>query len=160
MGRPDMAVWLWTEAIMQGKTIKLFKQPSGKGMQRDFTYISDIVDGIVAAVNLGSTFQIFNLGRGMPLPIEDTIRYIEQDTKRKANIKVEQMSAADVPATSCDITHAHEVLGYSPKVALKEGVGEFVRWYRKYKRENSTAYKSLKGVRGVKIYKDAVDFPY
>jgi UDP-glucuronate 4-epimerase len=160
MGRPDMAVWLWTEAIMQGKTIKLFKQPTGKGMQRDFTYISDIVDGIVAAVNLGATFEVLNLGRGMPLPIEDTIRYISEDTKRKPIIKIEQMSAADVPATSCDITHAHEVLGYSPKVTLKEGVGEFVRWYKGYKSDNTTTYKSLRRFHGVKVYKRALEFPY
>ncbi|BCP55976.1 NAD-dependent epimerase [Kaistia sp. 32K] len=131
-GRPDMAPWLFTSAILDGRPISVFNH--GR-MQRDFTYIDDIVAGVLGAVDRtpepGET-RIFNLGNNQPVPLMDFIATIERATGRKAEIRFEPMRKADVEATFADIQLSADTLGFQPKTSIDEGMDRFVEWYRGY----------------------------
>ena len=100
--------------------------------QRDFTYVSDIVDGIIAASELGSQLEVFNLGNTRPEKVSALIHLLEEGLGRKANITQATISAGDVPITFADVSHARELLGYNPQVSLAEGVSRFLAWYAEY----------------------------
>jgi len=132
LGRPDMAYFGFTNAILAGKKITEFRNADGTELQRDFTYITDIVQGVVAASRRASKLEIFNLGNTRPERVSTLIRLIEQGLGKKANQTTAPITAGDVPMTFADVSHAREVLGYEPKVSLASGVRHFLLWYSAY----------------------------
>lgn len=129
MGRPDMAYYSFTKKIIEGKPIPVFNH--GK-LSRDFTYVTDIVDGIVRSLQVDFDYEIVNLGRGEPQELMDFIKTIEHAVGKKAIIEFSGMSKGDVLTTYADISKARGLLGYEPKVSLQEGITKFVEWYKKY----------------------------
>jgi len=132
IGRPDMAYFSFTQDILQGKPLTEYRKADGTELQRDFTYVSDIVDGIIAASELGAPLEVFNLGNTHPEKVSTLIHLLEEGLGRKANISQAPISAGDVPITFADVSHARELLGYSPQVTLAEGVAHFLTWYAEY----------------------------
>ena len=130
MGRPDMAYYSFTKNIMEGKPIKVFNH--GK-LSRDFTYIDDIVDGVVGCLAVhGHSFEILNLGRGEPQELMTFIRTIESALGKDAKLEFVDMAKGDVLTTYADVTKARTLIGYNPKVSLKEGIARFANWYKSY----------------------------
>ena len=130
-GRPDMALFLFTDAILNDRPIKVFGQGD---MRRDFTFIGDIVAGVVAALDRNLEFEILNLGRGKPEELLDFIRQIEETLGREARKEMLPMQPGDVRQTHADVSRARELLDYSPSVTIAEGIPRFVSWYRQYYR--------------------------
>lgn len=128
-GRPDMAAFLFAEAIRQGKPIKVFNY--GK-MKRDFTYIDDIIDGVIASIEKEIDFEIFNLGNNKQENLEDFISIIENRIGKKAKKKYLPIQPGDAPATWANINKAKKILGYKPKIKIEEGLKNFVEWYKEY----------------------------
>ncbi|MGO8763078.1 MAG: NAD-dependent epimerase/dehydratase family protein [Desulfobaccales bacterium] len=130
-GRPDMAMWLFTEAMLQGKPIKVFNY--GK-MQRDFTYIDDIVQGVVAALMAPGldVYEIINLGNHRAEELLKVIGILESELKIKADQKLLPIQPGDVPATYADIARAREKLGFEPLTPIEVGIPRFVQWYLDY----------------------------
>jgi len=130
-GRPDMALFLFTKAILENKPIKVFNQGQ---MKRDFTYVDDIISGIMASLDKVSDlgYEIFNLGCADPVNLLDFIKTIEENLGKKAKKEFLPLQPGDVPNTYADISKAQKLLGYQPKIKIKEGVGKFIDWYRKY----------------------------
>jgi UDP-glucuronate 4-epimerase len=128
-GRPDMAMWLFTEAMSQGRPIQVFNY--GK-MQRDFTYIDDIVQGVVAAMQADGLepYEIFNLGNHRCEELMHLIELIENELGVEAEKEMLPMQPGDVPATYADVDRAREKLGYEPTTPIDVGVPKFVQWYR------------------------------
>ena len=126
-GRPDMAYFLFTESIMQGKPIQVYHD--GK-MQRDFTYIDDIIQGTAAALELDASFEIFNLGNHQPVEILHLIKLIENKTGKKAVIEFKPMQPGEVLITYADISKAKARLGYHPRIKIEEGIPLFAKWFR------------------------------
>ena len=126
MGRPDMAYYSFTKNILEGKPIEVYNY--GK-VSRDFTYIDDIVDGIVACMTVKFDYEILNLGRGQPYSVGQFISIIEKETGKKAIKKMMPMAKGDVLITYADTSKAKSLLGYNPKVSLEEGIQKFVEWF-------------------------------
>ncbi len=126
--RPDLAIHKFTELALLGKPIELF----GDGMSlRDYTYISDIVDGIVAVTTMENlNYQIFNLGNGHPIKLLDMIHALQSNLNIELQIMYKDMQAGDVDQTHADISKASKYFHYSPKISLQEGVRRFVAWYK------------------------------
>jgi UDP-glucuronate 4-epimerase len=128
-GRPDMAPFLFTDAISKGQPIKVFNNGV---MQRDFTYIDDIVSGVLGALTHPRGFQIYNVGKGEPTGLMDFIHTIEQSLEKTAILDLQPLQPGDVASTWADISKAHDDFGYAPKTSVAEGVPQFVDWYRGY----------------------------
>ena len=130
-GRPDMAYWLFTEAMLKGQAIKVFNHGD---MKRDFTYITDIVQGVKAALFADGLepYEIFNLGNNQPEQLMDMIQFLGEALGIEPQMEMLPMQAGDVPMTYADISHAQQKLNYSPTTDLKSGLSEFVEWYRAY----------------------------
>ncbi|MBI5794202.1 NAD-dependent epimerase/dehydratase family protein [Candidatus Uhrbacteria bacterium] len=128
-GRPDMALFLFTEAILKGNPIQVFG--FGK-MQRDFTYIDDIVSGIIASIDKNYDDEVFNLGCGRTEELMDYISMVETATGKKSEKEMLPMQPGDTTKSSADISKAKKMLGYAPKTTIKDGVPRFVSWYREY----------------------------
>lgn len=128
-GRPDMAYFQFTKAIMEEKPIQIFNH--GK-MRRDFTYIDDITHGIAAAIDLDAQLEIFNLGNHQPEELLHMVELIEQSVGKKAQKVFVSMQAGDVLETYADIEMSQQRLGYVPKTKLEEGIPRFVDWYKHY----------------------------
>jgi UDP-glucuronate 4-epimerase len=130
-GRPDMAMWLFTEAMLQGRPIKVFNY--GR-MQRDFTYIDDIVPGVLAALTVSGLepYEIINLGNNRAEDLGKVIALLERELKVTAQQNLLPIQPGDVPATFADIDRAREKLGFQPLTSIDEGVPRFVRWYLDY----------------------------
>jgi len=133
-GRPDMAPWLFTDAILKGEPISVFNHGN---MARDFTFIDDIVAGVVAAVDRiierpAQTAPVYNLGNSRPVALMDFIAEIEKATGRKAVKQFRDMPAADVERTAADVSLASRDLNFSPKTPLDVGIPIFVDWFRGY----------------------------
>jgi UDP-glucuronate 4-epimerase len=133
-GRPDMAYWLFTKAILEGHPIKVFNY--GK-MKRDFTYIDDIVEGTVKV--LDSTMngyqpphRVYNIGNSQPEQLETFIGLLENLLDRRAIRQNEPMAPGDVICTYADTSRLQRDFGYAPKVPLADGLKEFVSWYREF----------------------------
>ncbi len=124
--RPEMAIHKFTRQIQQGKEVKVYHE--GKS-QRDYTYIDDIVQGILAALDHPSQFEIFNLGNSQTVLLMDLIRLIETALGKEARLRLMPAQPGDVPITYADISRAREKLGYIPTIYIGEGVRRFVRWY-------------------------------
>ncbi len=126
-GRPDMAVYLFTDWIARGAPVRLF----GDGSQgRDYTYVTDTVSGIVAALDRPSTYRIYNLGNSNPQSNAHLIELIENELGKKAVIERLEYPSSDPPLTCADISRARAELGYNPQTPLQEGVRRFIAWYR------------------------------
>ncbi len=128
-GRPDMALFLFTDAILHDRPINVFNYGN---MRRDFTYIDDIVAGTVSAIEKPAPYEIFNLGNSDSTSLMDFIETIESELGMKAEKKMLPMQPGDVAETSADIAKSREILGFSPKTPLQEGIRAFIAWYRKY----------------------------
>ncbi len=129
-GRPDMAYWLFTEAMLAGETIKIFNNGQ---MGRDFTYIDDIVDGILAAAALPPTqadgfHRVFNLGNDQPEELMTLVGLLETALGIEAKKDFLGMQKGDVERTWADISLAKSLLGYSPKTSLAEGIAKTIAW--------------------------------
>ena len=133
-GRPDMAPWLFTEAIIKGEPIKVFNH--GK-MMRDFTYIDDIVEGIMRIQNVvpvgAVPYELFNIGNNQPIELMRFINAIESACGRVAQKIYLEMQPGDVPRTYADTSRLESIVGYKPAMEIEVGVTEFVHWYKKYK---------------------------
>jgi len=129
-GRPDMAPYIFTKNILEGKKIGIFGDGSS---QRDYTFIEDITDGIVSAMKKDIKFEIINLGDSKPVLLKDFIALIEKITGRKAIIENLPEQKGDMKATYADISKAKELLGYEPKVSIEEGMKKFIEWYKNEK---------------------------
>ncbi|MCA9370354.1 MAG: NAD-dependent epimerase/dehydratase family protein [Candidatus Peregrinibacteria bacterium] len=128
-GRPDMALFLFTDAILNDRSINVFGE--GK-QQRDFTYVDDIVSGVVASLDKNYENEVFNLGCGRQEELMDFIATVEKACGKEAKKNMMPMQLGDVPRTSADISKAKEMLGYSPKTPISDGVPKFVEWYKGY----------------------------
>lgn len=134
-GRPDMAYYSFAEAIYAGKSIPLFNH--GK-MERDFTYIDDIVDGIVASVDLqDGGAEIFNLGNHHPETLNTFVGLLEKYIGKEAVKEYLPMQPGDVPVTYADIQTSQEKLNFNPKTGLAEGLQKFVAWFLNQKKIQS-----------------------
>ena len=132
-GRPDMAPYIFMKAITEGRLIHVFNH--GR-MSRDFTFISDTVAGVKAAMGhtpVGEVpFAVYNVGNSSPVSLLDFIRSLENVTGRKADMRMEGMQAGDMQCTYADISLISEECGYSPKVGLDEGIARFYEWFKAY----------------------------
>lgn len=146
-GRPDMSLFLFAKNILEGKPIQVFNQ--GRHT-RDFTYIDDIVEGVlrasdqIAAPNLAwdsahpdpatsdAPFRIFNIGNNAPVPLGQYIEAIEAALGRKAIKEFLPLQPGDVPATYADVSELQKQVGYKPATSVKQGIEQFVRWYLDY----------------------------
>ena len=128
-GRPDMALFLFTEAILKKRPIEVYNYGE---MKRDFTYIDDVVDGTIKALERPAPFEIFNLGNSNTVGLLDFIGALEEELGEKAEKKMMPIQPGDVPATSADIEKSRQLLGFNPKTSLKEGIRKFVAWYREH----------------------------
>lgn len=129
-GRPDMAYWMFTEKILNGEPIEIFNH--GK-MGRDFTYIDDIVNGVIAAHDRPPDTQdifhrVFNLGNDSPEELMTMVSLLEDCLGRKAEKIMRPMQKGDVEKTWADISRARETLGYNPEISLAEGLSRFAVW--------------------------------
>lgn len=141
-GRPDMMMWIFTQKILAGEPIPVFNQGE---MARDFTFIDDIVAGVIAALDNppaddgaekagGSVkpHRLYNIGNNRSEQLMKVVSLLEEACGRKAVIDFRPMQPGDVPATYADITAISQDLGYRPTTDITEGVPSFVRWYRHY----------------------------
>jgi UDP-glucuronate 4-epimerase len=130
-GRPDMAMWLFAKAMLWGKPIKVFNY--GK-MQRDFTYIDDIVQGVVAALMAPGldNYEIINLGNHRAEELSKVIGILEKELKVKAEQELLPIQPGDVPVTFADIGRARTKLGFEPITSIETGIPLFVQWYLDY----------------------------
>ncbi len=126
-GRPEMAIYKFTRLIDEGREVPVYGD--GKS-ERDYTYISDIVQGIISALRKNFPFEIFNLAGGKTVELRQMIPLIEKRLKKKVRIKCCPEQAGDVRLTSADIVRARKLLGYSPQVSLEEGIERLIQWYR------------------------------
>lgn len=148
-GRPDMALFLFTRAILEGKTIDVFNH--GR-MQRDFTYIDDIIEGVMRVMRKipkpnkswsgdnpdpGTSYapyKIYNIGNNNPVKLMTFIETIEKCLGKKAKKNLLPLQAGDVPATYADVDDLIHDVGFKPATPIKEGIKRFVKWYREYYR--------------------------
>jgi UDP-glucuronate 4-epimerase len=130
-GRPDMAPMLFARAIMAGEPIEVF---NGGDMLRDFTYIDDVVEGIVRVIDqpAAAPYAIYNIGAGQPVKLMDFISELEEALGRKAVKRFLPMQPGDVPATHADTTAFARAFGFTPQVPLHEGLRKFAEWYKAY----------------------------
>jgi UDP-glucuronate 4-epimerase len=146
-GRPDMALFLFTKAILDGRPIEVFNHGN---MVRDFTYIDDIVEGVIrvldrpAEVNpefdperpdpgtSNAPYRVFNIGNSQPTPLNDYIEALEEALGRNAKRNLLPMQPGDVPATSANTDELDAWVGFKPGTRVREGVRRFVEWYREY----------------------------
>ncbi len=126
-GRPDMMAYKVLDNIFFGHEVPLYN--SGN-MYRDWTFVSDIVQGVVSAVDRPFGYEVMNLGRGESVSLAEFVRAIEECVGQKANVVSAPMPEADIVSTCADISKARELLGYEPQFAVHEGVRRFWAWYQ------------------------------
>jgi dTDP-D-glucose 4,6-dehydratase len=130
MGRPDMAYYSFTDKILRGEPITMFNHGN---LESDFTYIDDVVEGIVASLDLlVMTPKVLNLGNNYPVPLRKFIEILEGSVGQKANIISLDMQPGDVPRPFADISKAQQILGYKPHTPLEEGIPQFVQWFKEH----------------------------
>jgi UDP-glucuronate 4-epimerase len=146
-GRPDMALFLFTKAILEGSPVRLF---NGGNMVRDFTYVDDIVEGVVRVLdrpprgdqNWSSTspdpatsyapYRVFNIGNNAPVQLLEFVRALESHLGQTAQLEYLPMQAGDVRATQADVSELEQAVDFRPRTTVHEGIGRFVQWYREY----------------------------
>jgi len=148
-GRPDMAMWLFTEAIVTGRPVRLFNY--GK-MRRDFTYIDDVVESVVRLIERApapdprwsgndpapatsrAPWRVYNIGNNRPVEVVEIVRLLEEALGRQAKRELLPIQPGDVPETFADIADLEAAVGFKPKTSIEEGIRRFVAWYRGYNR--------------------------
>ncbi len=125
--RPEMAIHKFTRLIDQGENIPVYGDGSSR---RDYTYIDDLVEGILGVVRHHKGFEVYNLGESQTTSLKDLIRLIEEAFGKKANIEMLDFQPGDVSVTYADISKAERMLKYQPKVKMEEGIRRFVEWYK------------------------------
>jgi UDP-glucuronate 4-epimerase len=147
-GRPDMAMWIFTKAIIAGEPIKLFNNGN---MRRDFTYVDDVVESIVRLVDRpppenskpsalpdpGSSsapWRVYNIGNNKPVELLEVVRLLEEAIGKKAKRELLPMQPGDVPATYADVDDLMREVDFRPNTPIVEGIGRFIEWYRSYHR--------------------------
>jgi len=130
-GRPDMAMFLFTDAILNGKPVKVFNHGN---LSRDFTYIDDIIAGIAATIEKSTDkkYALYNIGNSKPVKLLDFILEIEKATGREAIKEMQPMQPGDVEKTWADTSNLEKDFEYKPRTSISEGVKKFVDWYRAY----------------------------
>jgi UDP-glucuronate 4-epimerase len=146
-GRPDMAIFIFTKAILAGEPIDVFNH--GK-MRRDFTYVDDIVEGVVRTLDTTATpddswsgerpdpsisnapYRLYNIGNNAPVDLMRLIEVVEQALGKKAKLNFKGMQPGDVPATYADVEDLRRAVGFAPSTTIEVGVRRFVEWYREY----------------------------
>lgn len=146
-GRPDMALWLFAEAILHGRPIRLFNQ--GR-MRRDFTYVDDVTEAVVRLIDQPASpdpawssdapnpatssapWRIYNIGNHTPVEITEVVALLEQALGRTADCELLPMQPGDVPETCADVAGLEAAVGFSPKTPIADGVHRFIDWYRSY----------------------------
>ncbi len=146
-GRPDMALFLFTRAILEGRPIQVFNH--GR-MQRDFTYIDDIIEGVVRVMGKlpepdpdwsgdspdpgtsYTSYRVYNIGNNRPEKLMDFIRVLEEVLGKEAEKEYLDLQPGDVPATCADIDDLYNAVGFRPMTSIQEGIQRFVDWYRDY----------------------------
>ncbi|MGM0461344.1 MAG: NAD-dependent epimerase/dehydratase family protein [Fibrobacterota bacterium] len=130
-GRPDMAYWKFTRALLEEETLTVYNRGN---MERDFTYIDDIIQGVEAALFATdlNQYEVFNLGNNTPVRLMDFISLLETHTGKTARMEFLPMQPGDVPRTYADISRAREKLAYSPETGIRDGLEHFVTWYKNY----------------------------
>ena len=135
-GRPDMSPMLFAHAIVQGKPIQVFNHGD---MQRDFTYIDDIVEGTLRVLDLPPVatppYALFNIGNHQPVRLLDYIAALERAFGRKARLEMKPMQPGDVQATYADTRALQKAVGFAPSTSLDDGLARFARWYQDYYRQ-------------------------
>jgi UDP-glucuronate 4-epimerase len=125
--RPEMAIAKFTDLLARGEPVPLF----GDGQsRRDYTFIDDIVDGVVAALDLAPRFEIFNLGGSQTTALIDLVHWLAGELGVEARLRMLPEQPGDVPITFADVAKAGRLLGYAPKVPIREGLARYVAWYR------------------------------
>ena len=125
--RPDMAAFKFMDAIARGQPIETY----GSGTSRDYTYIGDIINGIMASLNLsGSQFNIINLGNSSPVPLREFIKTIESTVGKKAILHSKPLPSGDVNTTYADISRAKKLLNWQPQTSLRQGLSKLWKWYQ------------------------------
>lgn len=125
--RPEMAIHKFTSLMDQGKEIPMYGDGSSK---RDYTYIDDLIDGMMAVLQRHRGFEIYNLGESRTTSLKELIRLIEGSLGKKAKIQMLEPQPGDVSITYADITKAKRLLNYQPKIEMEEGIKRFVEWYK------------------------------
>jgi len=146
-GRPDMAMWLFTDAIMKGQPIALFNY--GR-MRRDFTYVDDVVEAVVRLIERPpsadptwsgddpdparsrASWRVYNIGNNSPVEVLEVVRLIEQALGKSAIRELKPMQPGDVPETFADVTDLAKEVGFSPRTPIEDGVARFVSWFSTY----------------------------
>lgn len=126
-GRPDMAPFKFIDRVSRGLELQQFGDGSSS---RDYTYISDIVDGIVRAIDRPHPYEIFNLGKGSGTSLKDFIDLVQKHVGKKAKIRIMPDQPGDVPYTCADVSKAYRLLGYKAQVPFEEGIRKTAEWYR------------------------------
>jgi len=128
-GRPDMSSFLFARAILDGKPIEVFNKGD---MQRDFTYIDDIVEGTLRVLDKPSPYAIYNIGNHEPVALLDYIRTLERVLGKKAKLKLKPMQPGDVKATYADTKALRAAVGFAPRTPLAAGLERFAQWFKSY----------------------------
>jgi len=128
-GRPDMSAFLFAHAIMEGKPIQVFNHGD---MQRDFTYVDDIVEGTLRVLDKPTRYAVYNIGNHSPVPLLDYIATLERTLGRKAQLEMKPMQPGDVKATYADTRALREAVGFAPATPLAEGIARFAAWFKAY----------------------------
>ena len=147
-GRPDMAMWLFTEAILAGRPIKLFNHGN---MRRDFTYVDDVVEAVVRLIERvpsgdaqwsgerpdpatsRAPWRVYNIGNHTPVEVPEVVRLIEQALGKTAVREMLPMQPGDVPETCADVEDLRRDVGFAPDTPIADGVRRFVEWFRAYR---------------------------
>ena len=135
LGRPDMALFKFTKAILEDKPIDVYNFGN---MKRDFTFITDIVDGVIRSLDRVSEvkYSVLNLGNSNTVQLNRFIEIIEEELGKKAERNLMPLQPGDVPETFSDIEKTKEVLSWEPKVGIEEGIKKFIDWYKGYYSKN------------------------
>jgi UDP-glucuronate 4-epimerase len=125
--RPEMAIHKFTDLLARGEAVPMF---GDGGSRRDYTHVDDILDGLTAALDLAPGFEIFNLGGAETTALKDLIHWLAEELAVEPRIEYRPAQPGDVPITYADVRKAARLLGYSPRVPIREGLRRFVAWYR------------------------------
>lgn len=153
-GRPDMALFKFTEGILAGKSIQVFNRGD---MVRDFTYVDDIVEGVVRVIDQpaephpgwdaaspdpsrsNAPYRVYNIGNNRPVKLMRYVEVLEQCLGKKAKLELLPMQPGDVPATTADVSALEESVGFRPNTSVETGIARFVEWYRSYYSKGTAA---------------------
>lgn len=126
-GRPDMMPYIVTDSLVRGKEITLF---DAGAMRRDWTFVGDILEGVIAAIDRPLGYEVINLGRGEPIDMNEFVRIAEEITGQRAIIKVAPAPASEPKVTFANVDKARRLLAYNPRISVREGLARFWDWYR------------------------------